>query len=169
MDTTAKLYSYDFKTAKTYIFAIIFIAANLILPRLFHAIPNGGPTFLPIYFFTLIAAYKYGIRVGILTALLSPVLNSLLFGMPLLVLLPVILIKSSLLAIAASFAARYFKSVSFLSLILVILSYQIIGTGIEWIIIGDFQLAIQDFRLGFPGMILQLAGGYLVLKALSRF
>ncbi|MDO9153660.1 MAG: ECF transporter S component, partial [Paludibacter sp.] len=80
MSTTAKLYSYDYRTAKTYMFATAFIAGNLLLPQLTHLVPNGGPMLLPIYFFTLIAAYKYGVHVGLLTAVLSPVINSLLFG-----------------------------------------------------------------------------------------
>jgi hypothetical protein len=168
MATTAKLYSYDFKTVRTYLLAVIFIAGNLILPQLLHAVPYGGPTFLPIYFFTLIAAYKYGLRVGLLTAVLSPLLNSMLFGMPMIAVLPIILIKSSLLATAAALAARYFKNVSFLSLILVILSYQLIGTAIEWAMVQDFKLAMQDFRIGFPGMLIQLVGGYVVLKALAK-
>lgn len=168
MATTAKLYSYDFKTVRTYLFAVIFIAGNLILPQLFHAVPNGGPTFLPIYFFTLIGAYKYGIRVGLLTAVLSPVLNSMLFGMPMMAVLPIILIKSGLLAISASVAANYFKTVNFAGLIIAILAYQFIGTGAEWLMLGDFGLAVQDFRMGFPGMLLQLFGGYLLLKAMSR-
>ena len=79
MATTAKLYSYNFTSVRTYLFAIIFIAGNLLLPQLAHFVPNGGPMLLPIYFFTLIAAYKYGIRVGLLTALLSPLINNLLF------------------------------------------------------------------------------------------
>ena len=168
MATTAKLYSYDFKTVRTYLFAVIFIAGNLILPQLFHAVPNGGPTFLPIYFFTLIAAYKYGIRVGLLTAVLSPVLNSMLFGMPMVAMLPIILVKSTLFAVSSSLAANYFKKVSLISLVIAILAYQLVGTGVEWIMLGDFQLAVQDFRMGFPGMLLQLFGGYLVLKAISR-
>ena len=168
MATTARLYSYDFKTFRTYLFAVIFVAANLILPQLFHFMPNGGPTFLPIYFFTLIAAYKYGIRVCLLTAILSPLLNSMLFGMPMLAVLPIILIKSSLLAFAAALAANYFKKVSFLSLAIVILSYQLVGTSIEWMMLSNFHLAVQDFRIGFPGMILQLFGGYLLLKSISR-
>lgn len=38
--------------------------------------------FLPIYFFTLVAAFRCGWKVGLLTAVLSPVVNCLLFGMP---------------------------------------------------------------------------------------
>jgi hypothetical protein len=78
-----------------------------------HLIPGGGLMLLPIYFFTLIGAYKYGIHVGILTAVLSPVVNSLLFGMPVLVVVPAIMFKSIILAVAAALAARYFGKYPF--------------------------------------------------------
>ncbi|MEG1999322.1 MAG: ECF transporter S component, partial [Bacteroidales bacterium] len=68
MQQTAKLYSYSYREYKTYLFSVFFIGGNIILPQLCHLIPNGGLIFLPIYFFTLIAAYKYGITVGVLTA-----------------------------------------------------------------------------------------------------
>ena len=80
---TVKLYSLDYNNVKTYLAASLFILGNLALPQLFHLIPQGGITWLPIYFFTLVGAYKFGWKVGLLTAVLSPVLNSLLFGMPL--------------------------------------------------------------------------------------
>ena len=98
METSAKLYSLSFSNVKTYLFAFLFVAGNIALPQLCHLVPMGGPTLLPIYFFTLIAAYKFGFRVGLLTALLSPVINHLLFGMPAAAALPVLLIKSGLLA-----------------------------------------------------------------------
>jgi len=168
MATTAKLYNYEFTALKTYLFAAIFIAGNLLLPQLAHFVPNGGPTLLPIYFFTLIASYKYGIRVGLLTAVLSPVLNSLLFGMPMLAMLPVILIKSTLLATAAGLAATYFGKVNIIGILLSIIAYQLIGSAVEWIILQDFNAAMQDFRMGLPGMLIQLLGGYVVLKAIAK-
>lgn len=94
METSAKLYSLPFGNVKTYLFALLFVAGNIALPQLCHLVPAGGPTLLPIYFFTLIAAYKYGFKVGLLTALLSPVINHLLFAMPAAAVLPAILIKS---------------------------------------------------------------------------
>ena len=71
METSAKLYSLSFSNVKTYLFAFLFVAGNIALPQLCHLVPMGGQTLLPIYFFTLIAAYKFGFRVGLLTALLS--------------------------------------------------------------------------------------------------
>ena len=70
---TVKLYSLDYSNARTYLMAALFIAGNMALPQLFHLIPQGGITWLPIYFFTLIGAYKFGWKVGLLTAVFSAV------------------------------------------------------------------------------------------------
>lgn len=103
--TTVKLYSLNYGNVRTYLAASLFIVGNILFPQFFHLIPQGGITWLPIYFFTLIGAYKYGWKVGLLTAVLSPIINSSLFGMPMPVVLPAILLKSVLLAIAAGWAA----------------------------------------------------------------
>ena len=95
METTAvKLYSTGYREAKTYLAAALFVAGNIVLPQICHLVPQGGLRWLPIYFFTLVGAYKYGWRVGLLTAVLSPAVNSALFGMPAAAMLPVILLKS---------------------------------------------------------------------------
>lgn len=164
--TTLKLYSLSYTQEKTYLVATAFAAGNIILPQLCHLVPQGGLTLLPIYFFTLIGAYKYGWRVGVITAVLSPVVNHLLFGMPALAMLPAILIKSVLLALAAGMAAKYFKRISIPVLALVVLVYQTVGTLVEWAMIGDFFKAIQDFRIGIPGIFIQIFGGYLIIKHL---
>lgn len=168
METSVKLYSLSFSNVRTYMFAVLFVIGNIALPQLCHLLPAGGPSLLPIYFFTLIAAYKYGLKVGLLTAVLSPVVNHLLFAMPAAAVLPAILVKSGLLAIAASVVAKRVKKVALLPLLFVVLAYQIVGTAVEWGLCGDFYLAVQDFRMGVPGMMIQWLGGYMLLKALSR-
>src|SRR5574344_194474 len=139
-----------FKALETWLLAGAFVAGNLLLPQLCHLIPSGGLILLPIYFFTLVAAYKFGLKTGLLTALLSPVLNSLLFGMPVVAMLPIILVKSTLLAVAASMVASRSRQVSLLLLALVVLSYQLVGGLAEWGLTGSLTSALQDFRLGFP-------------------
>lgn len=168
MSTTAKTYTLNLSETRTYLFAAIFIVGNLLLPQLAHLIPQGGFIFLPIYFFTLIAAYKYGIHVGLLTAILSPLANHLLFGMPPVAVLPAIIIKSAIFAIAAAIVAKRFGKVSLVGILLAILAYQFVGTAIEWAMTQNFFVAVQDFRIGLPGMLLQLVGGYFVLRALDR-
>lgn len=164
--TTVKLYSFGYSQSKTYLAAALFMVGNIALPQLFHLVPQGGLTWLPIYFFTLVGAYKYGWKVGLLTALLSPVVNSLLFGMPMPAVLPAILLKSVLLALGAGYAAHRFGRVSLPILLAVVLFYQLTGTLGEWLLTGSFASAIQDFRIGLPGMALQVAGGYLFIKYL---
>lgn len=169
METTSvKLYSLNYKETKTYAFALLFIAGNLALPQLCHLVPGGGQTWLPIYFFTLIAAYKYGFRVGLLTAVLSPLVNYLLFGMPAIGALPVILAKSTLLAGAAAYAAHRFGKVSILAIAGAILAYQFAGVLVEWAIEKDLYVAVQDFRIGIPGLLVQVFGGYALLKAIAK-
>lgn len=168
MQTTVKLYAYGYREARTYLAASLFILGNIALPQFFHLFPQGGVTWLPIYFFTLVGAYKYGWKVGLLTAVLSPLVNSALFGMPPVAALPAILLKSLLLAWAAGFTAHRYRKASVHLLLAVVLSYQAVGTLGEWMMKGDFYLAVQDFRIGIPGMLLQVFGGYLFINRFIR-
>lgn len=166
--STVKLYSLSYRDIRTYLVAAAFIAGNIILPQLCHSIPNGGVMFLPIYFFTLIAAYKFGWKAGLLTAVLSPITNTLLFGMPSAAVLPVILMKSILLASIAGYAAHKYNKVTLTIITGVVLSYQIIGGIFELAYTGSIDAAMQDFRIGIPGMLLQIVGGYLLIKYLLK-
>lgn len=161
------LHSLEYKEARTYGIAALFIVGNIVLPQLCHLLPAGGPTLLPIYFFTLVAAYKYGWKVGLLTAVASPLINSALFAMPAAAALPAILTKSLLLAAAAGFAAHKFRSLSLPLLLAVVLFYQVVGSLAEWALTGSLAAALQDFRIGIPGMLLQILGGYLLVKHLK--
>ena len=140
--TTVKLYSLNYGNVRTYLAASLFIVGNILFPQFFHLIPQGGITWLPI--------------------------NSSLFGMPMPVVLPAILLKSVLLAIAAGWAAQRFGRISIPVLVGVVLTYQVVGTLGEWMYIGNFYNAIQDFRIGIPGMCLQVFGGYLFIRYLIR-
>ena len=165
---SVKLYSLRYGEARTYIAAALFVIGNIALPQLCHLVPDGGRMLLPIYFFTLVAAYKYGWRAGLLTAVASPVANSLLFGMPMAAALPAIVLKSVLLAVTAGAVAAHFRKASLWMLALAVLGYQIAGTLGEWAIVGDLYAAAQDFRMGIPGMLLQIIGGWAVINWVIR-
>ena len=168
MEKTIKLYTLSYSEVKTYWMAFIFMVGNILLPQLCHLIPQGGVTWLPIYFFTLVGAYKYGWKVGLLTALASPLINHLMFGMPALAMLPAIIMKSTILALSAGWMAHRFQKVTWWNLLAVILIYQGLGTLGEWGLTGSWQTALQDFRIGLPGMALQLIGGYTLLNLIKK-
>lgn len=166
--STIKLYTLDYTEGRTYLAALLFVVGNIVLPQLFHLIPRGGMVWLPIYFFTLVGAYKYGWKAGLLTAVCSPLVNSALFGMPMASALPAILLKSVLLAWAAGFVANRFHRVTVPLLLLTVLAYQTVGTLGEWAMKGSLTLALQDFRIGIPGMLLQVFGGYAVIRCMRK-
>lgn len=167
--STATLASqkYTFGNFRTYLAAAAFLCGNILVPQLCHLIPSGGLIFLPIYFFTLVAAFRCGWKVGLLTAVLSPLVNCLLFGMPPVASLPAILIKSLTLVLAVEIVSRKMEF-SILSVAVAVLSYQIVGMAIEFLMDFNFLHAIQDLRIGWPGILIQIVGGYFVIKALSR-
>lgn len=165
---TIKLYTLSYTDVRTYVMSTLFVLGNIVLPQLFHLVPQGGMMWLPIYFFTLVGAYKYGWKVGLLTAVFSPTVNSLLFGMPMPQVLPAILLKSVLLALAAGYVAHRCNKATLPLLLATVLLYQVVGTLGEWAMCGDFMLAIQDFRIGIPGMLLQMFGGYAVINYIIR-
>lgn len=166
--TNVNLYTWGYSEKKTYLAALLFVLGNIALPQICHLIPLGGMILLPIYFFTLIGAYKFGWKVGLLTAVLSPIANSTLFGMPMPAALPAILLKSVLLALAAGYVARKYNKVTLPLMLTTVLAYQILGTLGEWAMKGDLYLALQDFRIGIPGILLQIWGGYAVIKYLIK-
>ena len=72
METTVRLYASGYTEKRTYWLAVLFAVGNIVLPQLFHLVPQGGVTWLPIYFFTLVGAYKYGWRAVSYTHLTLP-------------------------------------------------------------------------------------------------
>ncbi len=148
--------------------ALVLISGNVVLPQFFHLIPGGGPMWLPIYFFTLIASWRYGFKMGFTVAVISPIINTLIFGMPSQAMLLPILMKSVILAFSAAALASRYGKVTIALVLSVVLTYQFAGTLGEWAIFGDFMQATQDFRVGIPGMIVQTIGAYLLLRILSR-
>ena len=88
--------------------------------------------------------------------------------MPLPAMLPAIVLKSLLLAGAAGFAAARFRRASLPLLAAVVLAYQVVGSLGEWALTGSLLAAAQDFRIGLPGMLLQIGGGWAVIHLVIR-
>ena len=72
--------------------------------------------------------------------------------------------KLVVLALIAGFTAQHFKRVSWFLLIGVVLSSLIIGGLGELLLTGGIEATIQDFTIGWPGILLQVVGAYLVCK-----
>ncbi len=163
----------SFSDVKTYLFSVIFVAGNVILPYILHYFYFGAyplaKIFLPIYFFVLIGAYKFGWKVGILTALFSPIVSFGLTQMPPSPILFFVIIKGLILASIAGFLAKKYKVLSFFYLLFVIVLYQGLGSLIIYFLTQNTNLAFFDWRIGYPGLLVQLFLGYFVLKLLQGY
>ena len=68
----------------------------------------------------------------------------------------------------AGYEASHFRKASPGLLLGVVLAYQLVGMLEEWATKGDFWLAAQDFRIGIPGMLLQIFGSWLFINRIIR-
>ena len=165
---TTTLQALSLSDARTYAWSAAFVVCNIALPQLCHLVPGGGLVWLPIYLFTLVAAYKFGLAAGLLTAILSPIVNNLGFGMPPTAMLPIILCKSVLLAVAAAVIARKVGKVTLWAVAAAAVAYQAVGTFAEWAMTGSLAAALQDIRIGWPGLLTQVFGGCLIMRLIGR-
>ena len=164
MEANVRLYAFNYDEAKTYLWATVFVACNLVLPQVFHLIPQGGVIFSPLSLVILAGAYKFGWKTGLLAALASPLVNHLITGMPAWEVMPVMTMKLAVLALVAGLAAQRFKTVSLPLLIGVILVSMAIGCLGEFILTGGIAATMADFTIGWPGLLLQVFGAWLILK-----
>jgi riboflavin transporter FmnP len=79
----------------------LFIAIGLILPMAFHVL-GPGTTFLPMHIPVLMAGFSLGLPMALLVGILTPILSSLLTGMPLIFpVLPFMILELGTYAILA--------------------------------------------------------------------
>lgn len=168
METNIRLYTLNYTEVRTYLFASFFVACNIALPQLFHLIPQGGIIFAPLSLVILAGAYKLGWKTGFLAALASPLVNHLLFGLPEWSVMHVMVIKLAALAIIAGVTAQHYKKVTIPLLITVVLISEIIGGLSELLQTGGVSATIADFTIGWPGLLLQVFGTYILLKIFKK-
>ena len=167
METNVRLYSLNYDEVKTYVWAAVFVACNLVLPQVCHLIPNGGIVFAPLSFVILAGAYKFGWKTGLLAALASPLVNHAVTGMPAWEVMPVMTLKLAALALAAGLAAQRSKTVSLPILVAVVLVAELVGALGELALTGGIAATVADFTVGWPGLLLQVFGTWLILTKIK--
>lgn len=164
MESNVKLYTLNYDEVKTYLWAALFVVCNMVLPHVFHFIPQGGIIFAPLSLVILAGAYKLGWKTGLLAAVASPIVNHYLFGMPAWGVLQVMMLKLVLLALIAGLTAQHFRNVTLPMLAGVVLASEVFGGLGELLLTGSIAATVQDFTLGWPGLLLQIIGTYLIVK-----
>lgn len=168
METSAKLYTLNFDEVKTYLWAALFVASGVVLPQVFHLIPQGGIVFAPLSLIILIGAYKFGWKTGLLAAVTTPLVNHLLFGMPEWGVLQVMMTKLVVLALVAGLVAQHYRRATLPILLGVVIASEVLGAVAELILTGGISATVQDITIGWPGLLLQVLGTYLFINWLAK-
>ena len=91
------------------VIAALFIALCIILPIMFHSVPNAGNVFLPMHIPVLMCGIICGFPYGLVCGVVAPLLSSLLTGMPPAVFLPSMLCELAAFGTIASLLMRFIR------------------------------------------------------------
>jgi len=153
---------------RLYLVTAAMVLGNVALPFAFHQVPDGGRMFLPIFFFTLVAGCRFGLTAALITALLSPLANHVLTGMPAAAMLPALLLQSALLGLLAAVFAGRGRRTSLVLLASVVAVHQTLIL-FPVLLASGLQACLASLQVRIPGLLLQVLGGYLALLLLARF
>lgn len=165
-------YVLHFTDLRLYAIVTIFVALDVGVPWVCHQVhPQAGLTFLPMFFFSILAGLLFGWRVGLLVGFLTPLISFSLSGMPVLDRLPQIVVENSVLGLSAGLLRERFRLNVLWSVIgAVILGYGALGLALLIVHSGEVNPLVSVWRVaeqGWPGIALQVVCLPLIVKGLD--
>ncbi len=155
----------------------ICLSLCVILPLLFHAVPNGGNIFLPIHIPVLICGLMCGVVYGALCGVLGPLLSALITSMPPLSVAPAMMIECAAYGLICGLMMKYVKTGKtvfdlYLSLITSMLIGRIVAGFAKALIftpgVSPFAWVGASLLTGIPGILVQLVLIPLLITALTK-
>lgn len=167
------------KTKRLVISALL-LAAGLVLPFLTGGIPNFGRMLLPMHLPVLLCGFVCGWKWGLLVGFVTPLLRSVLFGMPPMV--PTALAMAFEMAGYGAVAGLLYQRLRpgrgrvYVALIGAMLAGRAVWGLASWLIyalLTQSRFALAAFWMGgfvnaWPGMVLQVVLVPLIVMALER-
>jgi len=146
--------------------AALCIAIGIVLPQAFHSIPNAGSIFLPMHIPVLVCGLICGWRYGFICGILTPLLCSVLTGMPPMAYLPAMLCELATYGLVSGLIAgrlHWGKPIvkSYISLIVAMVAGRLVMGAVNALIFraGSYSLAVftaAAFATALPGIAVQL-------------
>ncbi|MDO9515327.1 MAG: ECF transporter S component [Syntrophales bacterium] len=162
----------EFSDLRLYVYVSLFVALDVSVPWLCHIIhPLAGPTFLPLFFFVLLAGILFGWRAGILVGMLTPLMSYALSGMPLPQALLRIITEAAVYGLAVGLLRGYFRFGMIASLVGAIIVGRLASFTLMALTLNfshSANLAWQAAKTGWPGIVLQLLLLPLIVVLLER-
>lgn len=154
------------------------IAIGIVLPQVFHAVPNAGSVLLPMHIPVLLCGltctWPYGLACGILT----PVLSSVITGMPPAAYLPAMVVELAIYGLLSAVFMFLLKKQTFTLRVYTALVLSMVCGRIAYGIVnalifraGSYSMQLwltASFVTALPGIIIQLVVIPVILLALQR-
>ena len=163
---------------KKVVITAMMIAMCVLLPMAFHAIPQAGPTLLPMHIPVLLAGLICGPAFGFIAGLTGPFLSSILTGMPPSGMMPVMMFELSVYGTITGIMMKLVhtgrSSIDlYASLLTAMLCGRIVAGIVQSLIFfeGTYTLAIWTtslFITSMPGIIIQIIFVPSLVMALER-
>ncbi|MCQ4923502.1 ECF transporter S component [Tissierella carlieri] len=155
---------YEKNNTKRLIIAGLLLAIGVIIPTIFHTTGIPGNIFLPMHVPVLIGGFLLPPYLALLLGMLTPILNSLITGMPPLFPMAVIMIfELGIYGLVASILYRKLELPSVVALIISMIAGRIMAGLVVFILAAFFAIEMDPMTFviggvttGIPGIIIQL-------------
>jgi len=165
------------KTKKLVITAML-IAIGIVLPIAFHTIPNAGRIFLPMHIPILLCGLVIGFPYGLACGIITPLLSSVITGMPPAAMLPAMVCELAVYGTVSSILMKYLPVINlfartYLSLIGAMISGRILFGILNAFIfsVGDYSMQMwltTAFVTALPGVAIQIVIIPVIVLALQK-
>ena len=151
---------------KKLVLSALFVALGVLLPMVFHFVPNAGAIFLPMHIPLLLCGLVCGWPYGLSCGILAPLLSSLLTSMPPAAVLPGMLCELAVYGAASGLIFRFVRTKKmfaniYLALTGAMLAGRVVSGALNGLIFRAGQYSLQawvaaSFVTALPGIIIQL-------------
>lgn len=151
-----------FTNPRLYAYAACFVAASVVIPRFIHWLhPLAGPILQPMFFIILLAGLMMGWRAGILVGIATPLISSVLSGMPSHAVLPGVLMECIWYGFIAGMMRRRYGMNTAAAVAIAVITGKFVAAAALLLIPGYGLSDVWDIMwnavaAGWPGIVLQL-------------
>ena len=168
---------------RSYIFTLVFVFLDVLVPWIYHQFHLAGPTFLPMHIFVLLAGLLFGWRAGLIIGFLTPLASYAISGMPVLQILPQIVVELSAYGLVAGILREKFNLRAIWSLIGAMISGRLalyLAVLSIYLIVGEMYSPLgleanplivvwSVIKQGWPGIVSQLVSIPIVIWLVGKF
>ena len=165
-------------TVKKTVISAMLIAIGVVLPLMFHSIPNAGRVFLPMHIPVLLAGIICGFPYGIITGILTPLLSHFTTGMPPAAFLPPMACELAAYGAVSSLLIKYARVKSiYLNIYIALIGAMLFGRVFYGVLnalifnAGKYSMGMwfsAAFVTALPGIAVQLVFIPVVVIALKK-